>query len=72
MLSLFGVGWVEVGVVTEVFYVLLPNWETTVSDTTAEISSLPFTVSGTMDHRHPHGLYCQHMLLTSAWFQVVV
>lgn len=58
-LSLLGDHGVEVGVVTEAFYVPL-NYTSAVMDAAARVASLLFTGNGSMGSRFPHGFQQQH------------
>ena len=46
--------------------------ESTVIHTTAKVAFMPFTVSGSIDPGHPHGLQSQQLSQTSAWSLVAV
>lgn len=54
-------------VTTEAFYVLVLNCESAVININAKEVSLPFTVLGSLNQGHPHGLRHQHGAQTSAW-----
>lgn len=38
----------------------------------SKVASLPFIVSRSKDHGHPHGLWCHHVFWPSAWSLVAV
>ena len=52
--------------------VLFLNCESVANNSMSKVASLPFIVSGNMDHGHPVGSWCQHLPLTSAWPFVAV